>query len=398
MPVETSVVDEAIDGLLREHPPATTGAVTFLRAQFDAGLAYVWFPVGYGGLAQPMDAQPEVDERLRAAGAPASGRVTNAVAAGQGAASILAYGSEEQKQRYLRPFFSGELMGIQLYSEPGSGSDLASLSTRAERHGDEWIVNGLKVGSAAGGQADVAMLLARSDSEASRHAGLTQFILDMRAPGIEVRPVRQMTGSAAYSEVLLTDVAIPDSDRLGAVNHGWSVSQHTLVLERTGGPRRRNRGEGAIALAVAAWQARPDKSSPAARALRSELLRHWVDAEVVRLLQLRSGVLRAQGSSGAEASLGKLAVSTTGRRLAEWAPALLGPAGGLLEEGYPTADGNRAGRRGRGSVVSACIASPSLAIAGGTDQIQRNIIGERVLGLPPEPKVDRSRADGTGTR
>jgi alkylation response protein AidB-like acyl-CoA dehydrogenase len=122
--------------------------------------------------------------------------------------------------------------------------------------------------------------------------------------------------------------------------------------------------------------------------MRSELMRHWVDAEVVRLLQLRSGVLRARGSSGAEASLGKLAVSTTGRRLAEWAPALLGPAGTLLEEGY--APPGR--RRGTGSVVPACIASPGLAIAGGTDQIQRNIIGERVLGLPPEPAADRTRA------
>jgi hypothetical protein len=142
-------------------------------------------------------------------------------------------------------------------------------------------------------------------------------------------------------------------------------------------------------MVVAAWQARPDKSSPAARALRSDLMRHWVDAEVVRLLQLRSGVLRAHGSSGAEASLGKLAVSTTGRRLAEWAPALLGPAGGLLEEGYTPAAGRR---RTAGSVVQACIASPGMAIAGGTDQIQRNIIGERVLGLPPEPAAYRPRA------
>jgi alkylation response protein AidB-like acyl-CoA dehydrogenase len=390
---ELGVIDEAIDRLLREHPPATTDAVTFLQAEFDAGLAYVWFPIGYGGLALPIEAQREVDDRLAAAGAPASGRVTNAVAAGQGSASIVAYGNEEQKRRYLRPFFSGELIGAQLYSEPGSGSDLASLSTRAERHGDEWIVNGMKVGSAVGGQADVAMLLARTDPAASRHAGLTQFILDMRAPGIEVRPVRQMTGTAAYAEILLTDVPIPDSERLGEVNQGWSVSQHTLALERSGGPRRRDRGEGAIALAVAAWRARPDKTSPAARALHSELMRHWVDAEVVRLLQLRTGVLRARGASGVEASLGKLAMSTTGRRLGEWAPALLGPAGALLEEGYPPPIADPGGRRRTtGNVVAACIASPGVAIAGGTDQIQRNIIGERVLGLPPEPRADRGRA------
>jgi alkylation response protein AidB-like acyl-CoA dehydrogenase len=394
---EPSIVDEAIERLLREHQPESTDAVTFLRAQFDAGLAYVGFPVGYGGLGQDIGAQHDIDDRLAAAGAPASGRVTNALAAGQGAASILAYGSEEQKRRYLRPFFTAELMGAQLYSEPGSGSDLASLSTRAERHGDEWIVNGRKTGSAVDGQADVAMLLARTDPNASRHAGLTQFILDMRAPGIEVRPVRQMTGRAAYAEVLLTDVPIPDSERLGEVNQGWSVSQHTLALERSSGPRTRDRGEGPIGIAVAAWRARPDKSSPAARALRSELMRHWVAAEVVRLLQLRSGVLRAHGSSGAEASLGKLAVSTTGRRLAEWAPALLGPAGGLLEEGYPPATGDRPGRsRTPGSVVGSCIASPGMAIAGGTDQIQRNIIGERVLGLPPEPAAERGRVDNRG--
>jgi len=385
---DLSIVDEAVDRLLAEHPPDDTDAVAFLRAQFDAGLAYVWFPVGFGGLGESIEAQAAVDERLAAAGAPPSGRVTNALAAGQGAASILAYGNDEQKQRYLRPLFTAELIGGQLYSEPGAGSDLASLSTRAERHGDEWLVNGLKVGS-AGQEADVAMLLARTDPQASRHAGLTQFIMDMRAPGVEVRPVRQMTGRAAYSEVALTDVLIADADRLGEVNQGWSVSQHTLGLERSGPPRRRSRGDGAIATAVAVWQARLDQSSPAARVLRAELLRHWVDAEVVRLLQLRVAELRAAGRSGAEASLGKLAGSTTGRRLAEWAPALLGSGGSLLEDGYGSSGGLRAPCGAARSLAMACVASPGVAIAGGTDQIQRNIIGERILGLPPEPSVHR---------
>ena len=373
--------------------------MTFLRAQFDAGLAYVWFPVGYGGLAQPIDAQPEVDERLRAAGAPASGRVTNAVAAGQGAASILAYGSEEQKQRYLRPFFSGELMGIQLYSEPGSGSDLASLSTRAERHGDEWIVNGLKVGSAAGGQADVAMLLARTDSEASRHAGLTQFILDMRAPGIEVRPVRQMTGEAPPTARSCSPTW-PSPIPTGS---GRSTRAGRCRSTRSCSSAPGGRGAVTGVRAPSPWPLPPGRPArtkarpPPGRCGRSSSgtgsMPRWCAC-----CSCGRAYCAPRAAPAAEASLGKLAVSTTGRRLAEWAPALLGPAGGLLEEGYPTADGNRAGRRGRGSVVSACIASPSMAIAGGTDQIQRNIIGERVLGLPPEPKVDRSRADGTGTR
>jgi alkylation response protein AidB-like acyl-CoA dehydrogenase len=387
---DRTLVASTLDRLLEDYPPAQTDPVAFLRAQFDAGLAYVWFPTGQGGLDQPVDAQGWVDIRLAAAGAPPSGRVTNAIAAGQGAASILAYGSEAQRRRYLRPLFTAEMMGCQLYSEPGSGSDLASLSTRAERDGDEWIVNGQKVWTSGGHHADMAILLARTDPDVPKHAGLTQFVLDMHAPGVEVRPLRQMTGGAEFNEVFLTDVRVPDAERLGSVNEGWTVSQHTLVNERYNMPQMPGRGTGAIAQAVAAWKARPDTTSAAAVALKADLMRHWVHAEVVRLLQVRAGVLRAQGSSGPEGSLGKLAVSVAGRRLAEWAPALLGPAGMLLESGYDPRDEAPGARRGGGrGLTMACVGSPGMAIAGGTDQIQRNIIGDRVLGLPREPAVDR---------
>jgi alkylation response protein AidB-like acyl-CoA dehydrogenase len=173
----------------------------------------------------------------------------------------------------------------------------------------------------------------------------------------------------------------------------WDTAQHTLVYERYNMPQTPGRGEGPIAQVVKAWQARVDQTSPAARALRAELIGHWVQTEVVRLLQMRAGVLRALGSSGPEGSLGKLAVSVTGRRLAEWAPALLGPTGALLEGGYDHADDSPgAMRRGARSLPLACVASPGMAIAGGTDQIQRNIIGDRVLGLPREPSVDRGVA------
>src|SRR5579875_3567523 len=372
-------VDAAIDNLLTNFPPATTDPVTFLRAQFDAGLAYVWFPQAY------------VDDRLEAAGAPPSGRVTNAIAAGQGAASILAYGTEDQKRRYLRPLFTAELLGCQLYSEPGAGSDLASLATRAVRDGDAWIVNGQKVWTSGAHRADIAILLARTDPNVPKHAGLTQFVLDMHAPGVEVRPLRQMTGNAQFNEVFLTDVRIPDSERLGPVGAGWSVSQHLLVYERYNMGRVPARGQGAIAKVVAAWKARSDHSSPHARSLRAELMRHWVDAEVLRLLQMRAASLRARGSSGPEGSLGKLATSVVNRRLAEWAPNLLGPAGVLIE-GYQPAPEDRTApilERNSGSLPMGCVASPSIAIAGGTDEIQRNIIGDRVLGLPREPAVDR---------
>ena len=376
--------------LLSDYPPETTDSVKFLEAQFDAGLAYVWFPKGYGGLDLPIDIQADIDQELSAAGAPLSGRVTNAIGAGQGSATILAYGSEDQKQRYLKPMFTGELYGCQLYSEPVAGSDLASLATRAVRDGDEWVVNGQKVWTSGAQRSDIALLLARTDPDAPKHSGLTQFVVDMHAPGVEVRPLRQMTGGAEFNEVFLTDVRIPDAERLGPTNEGWTVSQHTLVFERYNMPQMSARGEGPIAAIVAAWQARADKSSPAALALRAELMRHWVSAEVVRLLQMRAGVLRAQGSSGPEGSLGKLAVSVTGRARAEWAPSLLGPAGLLLGDGgYGQVENPPSMRMTAQNVALGCVGSPGMSIAGGTDQIQRNIVGERVLGLPREPAVDR---------
>jgi alkylation response protein AidB-like acyl-CoA dehydrogenase len=238
----------------------------------------------------------------------------------------------------------------------------------------------------------VAILLARTNPDAPKHAGLTQFVLDMHAPGVEVRPLRQMTGGAEFNEVFLSDVRVPDSERLGAINEGWAVSQHTLVYERYNMPQVRGRGEGQIAVAVDAWRARSDKTSSAAIALKGELMRHYVDVEVVRLLQMRAGVLRAQGSSGPEGSLGKLAVSVVGRRLADWAPVLGGADAMLFPEGYERGEeAPGAGRRGIGnrSLALGCVGSPGMAIAGGTDQIQRNIIGDRVLGLPREPAVDR---------
>jgi alkylation response protein AidB-like acyl-CoA dehydrogenase len=384
-----AILDEALRRLLEEHPPKTTDKVEFLRAQFDAGLAYVWFPKGYGGLDLPIDLQDDVDQRLASAGAPPTGRVTNAIAAGQGNATILAYGTESQKQRYLRPIFTGEMMGCQLYSEPVSGSDLASLATRAVLDGDEWVVNGQKVWTSGAQRADVAILLARTDPDAPKHAGLTQFVLDMHDPGVEVRPLRQMTGGAEFNEVFLTDVRVPDSERLGPVNEGWSVSQHTLVYERYNMPQMAGRGEGPIASMVDAWKARADKASPAAIALRAELMRHWVSAEVVRLLQMRAGMLRARGSSGPEGSLGKLAVSVTGRARAEWAPALLGPGGMLMSADDEQTSEPPTMRMPTRNLVLGCVGSPGMSIAGGTDQIQRNIIGERVLGLPREPSVDR---------
>jgi alkylation response protein AidB-like acyl-CoA dehydrogenase len=380
---------ERANELLRRCPPDDTDALVFLGAQYDAGLAWVHYPVGYGGSEASLDLQPVVDDWLAAAGAPPNGRVTNPIGTGQCAATVLAFGSQAQKDRYLRALFTGEAPWCQLFSEPGSGSDLASLATRAERDGETWVVNGQKVWTTGAQSSRYALLLARTDPDVDKHAGLTAFAIDMHAPGVEVRPLRQINGGAEFNEVFLTDVRVPDSERLGAAGHGWAVSQQTLVQERYNMPRIPNRGEGAIALAVAEWQSRTDKSSPAARALKDRLMRHWIELEVLRLLQARAAMLRAVGGGGPEGSLGKLAVSLVGRRLAEFMPVLQG-AEAMLIDGYDDA-GIRRGRWDQRpyAIQHVFVGSPGMAIAGGTDQIQRNIVGDRVLGLPREPSVDK---------
>ena len=387
------LVRHKTEELIRANPPAATEPVAFLRAQYDAGLAWVHFPVGWGGLGVSSDLQRVVDDRLAAAGAPPSGKVSNPIGAGQIATTILTFGSEDQKRRYLRPIFATEQYWCQLFSEPGSGSDLASLATRGERDGDEWVVNGQKVWTSGAHQSQYAIALVRTDPELEKHAGLTQFVVDMRAPGVEVRPLRQMSGGAEFNEVFLTDVRIPDSERLGDVGAGWSVSNTTLMAERYNMPQIPARGEGPIGLAVGLWKARADKSSPYALALRGRLMAHWVDAEVLRLLQARAAAMQAAGTAGAEGSLGKLAVAVAGRSLAAFAVELLGMEGTLID-GYDNVSSDF-GRRTYGGPYGAqraFVGSPGMSIAGGTDDIQRNIVGERVLGLPREPAPDRGVA------
>jgi len=381
------------DRLLGDVPPISTPAAVFLRAQYDAGLAWVHHPEGYGGRAASIEDQAAVDDRLAAAGAPLSGRTTNAIGAGQCAATVLAFGSEEQKRRYLPAVFTGEAPWCQLFSEPGAGSDLASLATRAVLDGNEWVVNGQKVWTSGATEARFALLLARTDPDAQKHAGITALAIDMHAPGVEVRPLRQMDGGSDFNEVFLHDVRIPDRERLGDVGAGWSVSQQTLLHERYNMPRVPERGDGPISLAVAAWRAREDGATPVALALKDRLMARWADAEVMRLLQLRASAARAVGGGGAEGSLGKLAMSKVSRELADLMPALVGVEATLID-GYDVYREPVTGRRGPVDVGPFAIQhfllrSPGTSIAGGTDEIQRNIIGERVLGLPREPNPER---------
>ncbi|HEY2331714.1 MAG TPA: acyl-CoA dehydrogenase family protein [Acidimicrobiales bacterium] len=370
-----------VDEVLAAHPPATTSRPDFLGARFDAGLGWVHFPVGLGGLGLPVQLQRPVDARFAAAGAP-DGRMVNTTAYGQGAATIVAYGTPEQKQRYLRPIFTCEEIWCQLFSEPGAGSDLASLATRAVKDGDEWIVNGEKVWTTRGHLARFGLLLARTDPDVEKHTGLTYFVLDMAQPGVEVRPLRQMTGDSSFNQVFMRDARIPDHERLGDVGQGWAVSHTTLMSERVGIAGGIGRGPAnPMDNALGLWRQREDKTSAAALALKARMMHVWADAEVNRLTSARAVAMQQAGKAGPEGSIGKLAGAVLGARMAEITLDLLGPYGMLFGD-Y---DEKGAAPTSQRSFVG----SPSGSLAGGTNDIQRNIIGDRVLGLPREPAADK---------
>jgi alkylation response protein AidB-like acyl-CoA dehydrogenase len=382
-------VDALIDDLLAEHDPKSTDSVTFRGAQYDRGLAWVHFPEGFGGLGLEPRMQRHIETRLREAGVPPPQSMIffNLFLA---APTMVTHGSDELRKRALRPMFTGEDVWCQLFSEPGSGSDLAGLATRAVRDGDEWVVNGQKVWNTLAHLADKGMLVARTDAEVPKHKGLTYFMVDMHAPGVEVRALRQITGEAEFNEVYLTDVRIPDADRIGDTGDGWRVSMTTLMNERTtigsaggsGGPRR---GSGSIAEALYTWK-HSDNHTPARR---DALMKLWCDAEVLRLTNLRAAQQARAGNPGPEGSIAKLAFANLNKSVYEWCIDTLGPAG-IVEYDYTFRRPSEAALDGApGTARKFFLRSRANSIEGGTSEIMRNILGERILGLPGEPRVDR---------
>ena len=212
---QLAFVTSAIDTLLADHPPATTDTYEFRGHRYDAGLAWVHFAEGFGGLGVRPDLNRLVEDRCRRAGARVTEPSTFFMALA--APTIVTHGTDDQKRRLLRPMFTGAERWCQLFSEPGAGSDFAGLATRAVRDGEEWVVNGQKVWNTLAHVADWGMLVARTDPEAPKHKGMTYFALNMRLPGVEVRPLRQITGEAEFNEVYMTDVRVPDDCRIGAV-------------------------------------------------------------------------------------------------------------------------------------------------------------------------------------
>ena len=371
---------------LAGHDPAAVDRLAFLRARFDAGLAWVHYPAGLGGQGLPRDLQPPVDAEFAAAGAPTNRPERNGIGLGMAAPTILAYGSGEQQQRWLRPLWTGEEIWCQLFSEPGAGSDLAGLATRAvpDAAGEHWVVNGQKVWTSSAHLARWALLIARSDPDVPKHQGLTYFACDMTAPGVEVRPLRQLTGEAEFNEVFLTDVAIPDADRIGPVGEGWKVATATLMNERVaiGGGAAPREG-GMIGSAARTWREHPGLRTPG---LHDRLLRLWADAEVARLAGARLRQQLAAGQPGPEGSAAKLVFARLNQEISGFEVELAGPDG-LRYDDWAMRRPEGANFYGRDPGYRYLRARGN-SIEGGTSEILRNIIAERVLGLPPETRVD----------
>jgi alkylation response protein AidB-like acyl-CoA dehydrogenase len=339
----------------------------------DHGWACITWPVEYGGRGgTPSEAAVFAEESARA------GVLGNAFAVGVSMAgpTIIAHGTDAQKQRYLRPMLRGEEVWCQLFSEPGAGSDLASLSTRAERDGEEWVVTGQKVWTSGAHFSDLGILLARTDPDAPKHRGISYLLVDMRAPGIEVRPLRQMTGATGFNEVFLTDVRIPVESTLGDVNAGWAVAMTTLANERTfmGGGGGRSLAFSDLATLARAQGAARDP------VVRQGLAASFTRAQISRYLALRVRTQTSRGlPPGPEASVSKLFAAWNLKTNTELALAIQGVSGMLAGDDAPLG----------GAWQRSFLGAPSIRIAGGSDEVQRNVMGERVLGLPREPRVDK---------
>ena len=381
-------VSSLIDELLSEFPPRSTDPATFLVAQFDKGLAWVHFEPGHGGLGLNPKLQRSINERLFAAGAP-NPVARNPIGHGMCGPTVAVWGSAEQKKRYLRPLFTGEEVWCQLFSEPGSGSDFAGLSAKGIKDGDEWIMNGQKVWTTLAHLSRFGLLIVRTDPEAVKHAGLTAFVVDMQAPGVEVRPLYQITGEAEFNEVYFTDVRVPNHEMLGNIGDGWRVSLTTLMNERVSiGGAIPAKGSGPIRDALKVWKELPADRRDAAT--RDELMSLWIRAELLRLTNIRASQNRKMGDPGPEGSIAKLAMAELNKDIYSFAVSLLGADGMLFPSGYQMIRPEHA--MGLENPQKAFLRSRANSIEGGTSEVMRNILGERVLGLPGDVRVDRDVA------
>jgi alkylation response protein AidB-like acyl-CoA dehydrogenase len=351
-------------------------AKAFKAKRYDAGLGWLTGPKQYGGRELP-----QAYDRLYA-GIESKFRIPNqtffGIGLGMVAPTILAHATDEVRADLLPKLYRGDLVGCQLFSEPGAGSDLASLQTRAVRDGDEWIITGQKVWTSGAQYSDVGEIICRTDPDLPKHKGLTGFIVDMKAPGVEVRPLRQMTGGASFNEVFFTEVRVPDTHRLGDVNQGWGVALTTLMNERAS--IGAGAGGGGLGLANV------DRLGQMVRhfglgddaVTRQDLARIYTQFQVAKYTNQRAlDRIKAGQAPGPEMSIAKLSLTRNLKETTEFVAQVLGPR--------ICADTGEWGTFSWGQLL---LGVPGMRVAGGTDEVMKNIIGERVLGLPKEPGID----------
>lgn len=362
-----------VQAWLAQHPTPTG------RELAEAGYVVPHWPAPWGLDADPIQ-QLVIDDELRAAKV---ARPTNPIGIGWAAPTILHAGTDEQKERYLFPLLAGEELWCQLFSEPDSGSDLASLSTRAVQDGDEWVVTGRKVWTSIAQFSRFGILIARTDPDVAKHNGISYFICPMDAPGVEVRPLVEMTGEALFNEVTLDEVRLPADSLVGQVNRGWELAKVTLSNERV-----------SLSAGGALWGRGPtaDDLLDLVRAdggltdptLRQRAAALFVESEVLRLIRLRTVTAAIKGEQpGPEASVRKVLADEHGQHVMGLAKDLAGPAGMLGGADAVGPFGGAADMWQYGYLFA-----PALTVGGGTGEVQRNILAERVLGLPHDVDVE----------
>jgi alkylation response protein AidB-like acyl-CoA dehydrogenase len=345
---------------------------TWQRTLYEGGWAGITWPKGYGGRGGTANEARIFAQEERQFDVSTG---IFSVAIGMVGPTLIAHGSDAQRERYLDPMLSGQEIWCQLFSEPGAGSDLAGLRTKAVRDGDTWVVNGQKVWTSGAHHSDVGILLARTRPEAAKHQGITFFVVDMATPGIDIRPLRQMTGHAHFNEVFLTDVAIPAENVVGEVDGGWGVAVTTLANER-------------ILIGGGSTSTGIDQLTELARSfgraddpgIRQDMARAYTRLRLLEFLGYRVQTALSHGRPpGPEVSVMKLAISSHVEQTGDLLMAIEGAAGTL---------GGEDALRDQLAQYQ-FLGQWSVRIGGGTDQIQRNVIGERVLGLAPEPRLDK---------
>ncbi len=374
LPAENDPRRTEIREWIRQHPRPTA------RELAESGYVAPHWPRPFGRDADPVQ-QLIIDDELARAGIT---RPSNQIGIGWAAPTIIYAGTQEQIDRYVMPALAAEEIWCQLFSEPGAGSDLASLSTRAVRDGDEWVVNGQKVWTTGAHYSQFGILIARTDLDVPKHKGITYFICPMNLPGIEIRTIRNIAGADSFNEVFFTDVRIPHANVVGDVNDGWRLAKVTLGNERvslsTGGVLW---GNGPTALDVIAEARALGVNEPV---MRQRLASMYIEHTVLEIIRMRTLTARLRGEQpGPEASIRKIMADEHGQRVMELARDITGADAMIIGP-----DDSIAGKHIRSrSWYSGYMFSKALTIGGGTTEVQKNILGERVLGLPSEPNPDK---------